>query len=147
MITTNYLALSWTTSRGRDTYGYNIARLDDRATDQRYKCMGGGYDMLGTCVAQWLAASYQERLVAAGSAVTGLYGARRVPLAGGADKARISLDGACGLECMIKIAAAIGVRITTNYNRKAYRGNGVTEGYFVSDFGSAAALKAAEQTN
>lgn len=39
------LALSWSVSRGRDTYGYNICRLDDTSTGERFKCMGGGYDM------------------------------------------------------------------------------------------------------
>lgn len=38
---TNYLSLSWSISRGRDTYGYNIARLDDHATGKRYRCSGG----------------------------------------------------------------------------------------------------------
>ena len=137
---TNYLALSWSVSRGRDTYGYNIARLDDHATDARFKCMGGGYDMVGTCVGRWLAETYQERLMAAGEAVTGLYGARLRSGDGG-----VSLDGACGLDCMIRIAAAIGVRITSNYNRRANRGRGATEGYFVTDFGSADALRAAEK--
>jgi hypothetical protein len=35
-----YLAISWAISRGRDTYGYNICRLDDTLIDVRYRCMG-----------------------------------------------------------------------------------------------------------
>jgi hypothetical protein len=128
-VATNYLSLSWSTSRGADTYGYNICRLD---ADKRYRCMGGGYDMVGTVVANWLKERYQERLVAAGSAVTGLYGARKQSWG-------VSLDGACGLECMIQIAEAIGIRITQNYNRRARR----TDGFFVTDYGSAEALKLA----
>lgn len=57
------LALSWSVSRGRDTYGYNICRLDDTSTEERFKCMGGGYDMQGTVFGSWLEAGYQDRLV------------------------------------------------------------------------------------
>lgn len=138
MCKSNYLALSWSTSRGRDTYGYNICRLDDRATDKRYKCMGGGYDMVGTNVGHWLATEYQDRLLAAGSAVTSLYGARRGAWDGKPDS--VQLDGACGVECMIKIAAAIGVRVAPFYNKRTRR----NDGYFVTDYGNAAKMKAAE---
>ena len=140
MIKTNYLALSWSVSRGADTYGYNIARLDDRETDVRYKCMGGGYDMVGTCVGRWLAAVYQDRLLAAGEAVTGLYGARRVEFR--AVPHVIQLDGACGLECMIRIAEAIGISISRNSNKR-----GVPQGFMVTDYGSADALRAARGDN
>lgn len=58
------LALSWSVSRGRDTYGYNICRLDDTSTGDRFKCMGGGYDMQGTVFGEWLAANYQPELLA-----------------------------------------------------------------------------------
>lgn len=129
----NYLKLSWSISRGRDTDGYNICRLDDNNEGQRYRCMGGGYDMTGSVVGEWLKKTYQERLLAAGAAVTDLYGARRIG-------DYVSLDGACGLECMIRIAAVIGIRITANYNKRARR----TDGFFVSDFGSAEAMQKME---
>lgn len=135
---TNYLALSWSVSRGRDTYGYNICRLDDRETDKRYKCMGGGYDMKGTVFGDWLQDVYQERLMAlasdpskleeAGYAVKGylkhidLYG---ITFYSG----KATLDGACGLESMKRIAEAIGLEVTDNYNRRK-RG---TEGFFIMD--------------
>lgn len=131
---TNYLALSWSTSKGRDTYGYNIARLDDRATDQRFKCMGGGYDMIGTCVAEWLAANYQDRLIAAGEAVTGLYGARRVEWL--SKPATVQLDGACGLSSIRTIAEAIGLSLSATADRR-----GATTGFMVTDYGSADLFK------
>lgn len=137
MVKTNYLALSWSVSRGRDTYGYNIARLDDRATDNRFKCMGGGYDMIGTCVARWLSAEYQDRLLSAGQDVTGLYGARRVEFT--SKPHAIQLDGACGLECMIRIAEVIGVSISRNSNKR-----GVAQGFMVTDYGSGEELQAAK---
>lgn len=141
----NYLHLSWSVSRGIETYGYNICRLDDNATNKRYKCMGGGYDMVGTVIGQWLAdqyqdrlrdlaVTYQERLQPYGSTnwkqIPGLYGITF------RDDGRASLDGACGKESMIKIARAVGVDITSNYNRRKNR----TDGFFVSDFGSEAEL-------
>jgi len=61
-IPTTYLALSWSVSRGRDTYGYNICRLDVEHGGKRYRCNRGGYDMVGTVVADWLCGTYQERL-------------------------------------------------------------------------------------
>lgn len=42
------LDLTWSTSKARDTYGYNITRLDDSISGKRYKTCGGGYDMIGT---------------------------------------------------------------------------------------------------
>lgn len=148
----NYLALSWSTSRGRDTYGYNICRLDDRATDVRHKCMGGGYDLIGTVVGRFLAMNYQSRLVAIADQFASRYtkadGFKSSndsgKLYGGcyhADTDHVSLDGACGLSSMIAIAAAIGVQITQNYNRKGQR----TEGFFVSEYASAADMKAANE--
>lgn len=57
------IELRWTTSRGRDTYGYNICTLyaDGR---KLARCNGGGYDMEGTCLGTWLAREYADRLLA-----------------------------------------------------------------------------------
>lgn len=43
----------WSVSRGRETYGYNIctAYVDDEKVGQS---MGGGYDMQGAAIADWL---------------------------------------------------------------------------------------------
>lgn len=157
-VKTNYLPLSWSVSRGMSTYGYNICRLDDNATGKRFRCNGGGYDMVGTVIGQWLQSEYQERLLTlrdkahsryskaegyttkqdnnAFQARSSIYG-----MCFHADDNRVSLDGACGASCMIGIAAAIGVRVTANYNRRKQR----NDGYFVTDFGSAEALQAADK--
>ena len=96
-----YLKISWSISRGRDTEGYNICRLDDLATDRRYKCMGGGYDMTGSNLGQWLQAMYQERLVAIGNKASyicpdrndaGLYGMHYYP-ATDKKSAHVNIDG------------------------------------------------------
>lgn len=137
------LALSWSVSRGRDTYGYNICRLDDTSTGERFKCMGGGYDMLGTVFGEWLAANYQPELLALKDRANytrtkagefspanredSLYGMAYLE----ADD-RISLDGACGLECMIRIAEAIGLEVERDYIVKGRR-RGETVGWYVSE--------------
>lgn len=118
--TDTYLAISWSLSRGRDTYGYNIARLRDTVTGKAYRCMGGGYDMTGTVFGEWLENTHQDALRAiadqAGARYVGserirndaagaLYG--MVELSDG----RISLDGACGLSSMYRVARAIGLEL------------------------------------
>lgn len=137
-----FLALSWSVSRGRDTYGYNICRLDDRNTDERFRTCGGGYDMIGTVFAQWLSANFQPELCAliesrnselidAGYSVKGyqklpgLYGLTVRP--GKIKPGSIQLDGACGFSSMQAIAEAIGLEVTRSGNKR-----GQTIGFFVS---------------
>jgi hypothetical protein len=129
------LVTSTGTSRGRDTYGYTIVRLDDTSTGKRYRTNGGGYDMVGTVFGEWLQDRFQDRLMAIADRVhvqydfstsprirtentapDALYGmARLINLKGegkkhfGAD--RIALDGACGINSMIRIAEAIGLEV------------------------------------
>lgn len=143
----NYLSLSWSISKGRDTYGYNICRLDDRNNGQRFKCSGGGYDMVGTVFGEWLATYYQDRLLTlkdrasytrteAGEFVPAnredsLYGMAYLE-----KENRISLDGACGIECMIRIAEAIGLEVERDYIATGRR-RGETTGWFISEKESA----------
>lgn len=148
-VSTDYLALTWTTSRGQDTYGYNIARLDSHSTGKRFKCMGGGYDMIGTVVGKWLQDAYADRLlalrdtyateeagyqVAGYRKVPGLYGLTYSP------KGVPQLDGACGISSMERIAEAIGLSLSRTYNRKGH-----TTGYMVTDYGSGEALRLARK--
>lgn len=136
----NHLSLSWTTSRGRDTYGYNICRLDDRNNGQRFKCMGGGYDMVGTVFAEWLCTTYPEKLLAlkgrahyqillAGRQVNknedAIYG-----LTYHEKGDRVHMDGACGLECVLKVAELIGLDVQRDYIAKGRR-RGETIGWFI----------------
>lgn len=155
---TQYLALSWSTSRGRDTYGYNICKLTDG--HNKYSTCGGGYDMTGTVFAQYLEANFQDRLKRlhkrAGSeyrGVAGSYKAREgkhaYALYGRNEKRKvypglfygmtahydpkgklqkITLDGACGLSSMETIATAIGLEVKTTGNRKGH-----TTGFIVID--------------
>ncbi len=56
-----YLEFKWTVSRGRDSYGYNICTL---RADGAYvaRCNGGGYDMEGTCLGNYIASAFADRL-------------------------------------------------------------------------------------
>ena len=139
------LNLSWSVSRGRDTYGYNICRLDDtRRYGQRYRCNGGGYDMVGTVLGEFLADQYQYRLKeiknrapARGCTDSGkwhrfdnnepdtLYG-----MFWNMDKDRVLLDGACGVNSMIKVAEAIGLEIS--YKPTVGRSR-TSNGFYVRD--------------
>ena len=51
-----------TTSRGKDSYGYNICTLivDGKKVS---RCNGGGYDMQGTCFGNWLAYQFKDELL------------------------------------------------------------------------------------
>ena len=136
MENTTYLALTWAISRGRDTYGYNIARLDDRATGKRYRCSGGGYDMVGTVFGQWLQDFHQKRLQLLRDngpqgkpelkpyAQTGwtqredLYGLFFKP------DGSAHVDGACGIESMRHIAEACGLTVKSDYCTRKRRNVG-----------------------
>jgi hypothetical protein len=132
-ITALYLYISHGVSRGRDTYGYNIVSLQDAETGKRYRCNGGGYDMVGTVVGEWLQTRFQDRLqgIKERAHVTydfsqsprlrtenkdGLYGLANLiniqkPNKKTGDVDRLALDGACGINSMMRVAREIGVHI------------------------------------
>lgn len=120
------LSISWSVSRGRETEGYNICRLDDTATGKRYRTMGGGYDMTGTVFADWLADVYQSELIGISDQAharyesdgrhpynEGLYGMTFDAVAN-----RVTIDGACGMSSIERIARALGLTIQHVVNRR-----------------------------
>lgn len=137
----NKLTISWAVSKGVNTFGYNICRLDDRNNGHRFRTIGGGYDMIGTVFGQWLETYYQNELLEIQcnaymirSAKFGLienkgdtrfYGMTHDQI-----QNRIYLDGACGIESMIRIAEAIGLEVERDYIAKGRR-RGETIGWFV----------------
>jgi hypothetical protein len=131
----HHLSIKWTVSRGRDTYGYNICRLSDSQTGQSYKTCGGGYDMLGTVLANWLDSNFQAELQALASTVEQVvYTDTRTcckefyGMFMRSDQT-VHLDGGCGLDCMMKIAESIGLEIEREYIRTG-KNRGETTGYF-----------------
>jgi len=144
LVTKNYLSfttlkISWGVSKGRDIYGYNICRLDDEATGKRYRCNGGGYDMIGTVFGQWLAENFQPELLAIKDQAhrvwddlkgeksifreKSLYGMAHII---GKNSEKISLDGGCGISSMITIAQNIGLEVNYMPSKK-----GPTVGFYV----------------
>lgn len=57
------LQLTWSTSRGADTYGYNICTLRVHGERIASTC-GGGYDMTGTVLGDFIQEAFQRELVA-----------------------------------------------------------------------------------
>lgn len=55
------LTFHWTVSRGRDTYGYNICTLYADGVKVA-ACNGGGYDMQGTALGDFVASAFADRL-------------------------------------------------------------------------------------
>ncbi|KAF1049304.1 hypothetical protein [Xylophilus sp.] len=146
-MTATHLTITWTTSRARDTYGYPICRLTDPTTGRRWRCYGGGYDMLGTVVADWLEEAHQTRLAALyRSAPYGKWHSRPVGIPGYYHKDhramtwrplrdRIVLDGGQGLASIQRIAEAIGLHLQPVADAK-----GRSVAFTVTDHGSAEAL-------
>lgn len=119
-----YLALSWSVSRGRDTYGYNICRLDDTKVGHRFRCMGGGYDMTGTVFGEWLAEYHQDKLRELSADAVPYVGThKKHPTLYGlffrADGSAYC-DGACGMSSMRTIAEAIGLTVRYASNKKGH---------------------------
>ncbi len=129
-----FLTVKHSISKAQDTCGYNRVTLIDQSTGKRYTCVGGGYDMLGTCLGQYLQANHQVELLGlvcrAKQAVTfdaesnryrftdnpvssALYG-----LTYNAKLNAMQLDGGCGFECMVRIARAAGLTVNLHHDKK-----------------------------
>lgn len=119
--------LQWkvTTSRGQNTYGYNIVSLYINGVKE-FSTNGGGYDMHGTVLAQYVKAKFADRLKNLASNRgslddgTGYYGLtfthvdkeKKVQyLKKYEDGAKIWLDGACGWNAIASIMHAIGLQM------------------------------------
>lgn len=108
------LELKWTISKAKDTYGYNVVTLWDRG--KRYKASGGGYDMTGTVFANWLWENYSHKIISTiKDNEKDYYGFKKYVRE---DKESYYIDGACGLDCMLRIAKAIGLEVQSIYGRR-----------------------------
>ena len=111
---------TWTVSRAADTYGHNrcTLRIDGKRVAA---CVGGGYDMRGTCFADWLQQHAAEGLkTLSGNRGTGdkggFYGLTFYHPTKGYSKrwrngCKTILDGGCGFESIHTIAAKLGYKL------------------------------------
>lgn len=95
---------------GKYTYGYNIVTLTDQSTGRKYRTNGGGYDMVGEVFSRWMDDNYRERYQ--GLNLDSYHGLHE------GDGGYRYTDGACGLNCMERIAEAIGLEYQAVYSRK-----------------------------
>ena len=128
------LVWRWTTSRARNSYGWNICTLYADGEKVGSTC-GGNYDMMGTAFGEFLENTYHDRLLKlhhrAGSRYSispsgeykrlttkkphrwsnhgELYGLTAYYKRGEKKPFKMSLDGATGTESMWKIARKIGL--------------------------------------
>lgn len=121
------LVFKGTVSKGRDMYGYNICSLWVNGYKET-SCNGGGYDMQGTCLADYLLAHYKDRIIKLkaqygsmdkGKGFYGLIywkkGKRRRAYSEGTE---VCLDGACGFSSIERIAKKIGLQLNFVRNSK-----------------------------
>ena len=141
-----FLAFSRGESRGRDTYGYPIYRLTDRNTGQVFKCMGGGYSLIGENLGYYLKQLLNDEPQALEALATGVYkeiqNNEGIPyglsfrnheilkkdgeyVASKIRKAirerKFYIEGSCGESCMKQIAKIMGIKITDQYQRATTR--------------------------
>lgn len=106
------------TSRGKDTYGYALVTLYHDGV-KISSCNGGGYDMAGTVLGEWIKKNFSAKLkkfssnYGTGDTVKGFYGlvfykddGKRVHEYG--KDVKVSVDGACGWSAMMRILEACG---------------------------------------
>jgi len=117
------LEFKWTVSRGQDTYGYNICSLyvGGRKVSS---CNGGGYDMEGTALGNWIMANFQDKLkklpsnYGSGDNKEGFYGlgfynskTNKLQHRWSKNVKQAYIDGACGLSSVKDILKAIGFNL------------------------------------
>jgi hypothetical protein len=133
------LKYKWGTSRGVNTQGYTICTL--YADGQKVaSCNGGGYDMKGTCLADWICQAFGQELRGLAAQAHSHYLLTPIPLKGRQRKQKyqydrqddrkggnlygmtahwlpdgslknVTLDGGCGFESMRRTIEALGYEI------------------------------------
>ena len=124
------IEIRWTVSCAKSTYGYNICSLWE-AGKKVASCKGGGFDMPGTVLGNWLKLNYASRIEKLyAPKFFGLIFVKKRNnrdcdcvdasneykyLKKYSNGCRISLDGSCGWSNMEKVAGAIGLTIKQDY--------------------------------
>lgn len=150
------LSMTVGTSRGQDTYGYTIVTLIDGLTGEKFRAMGGGYDMRGTVLGEWFTHCLKTNTFLRQAFAKGvakmlkeypedrLYGLNMKTRKGteGWVKARLNreilnsefhLDGACGTNLIEEFIKCTGLNIKGQYIRATTRrGTDKFTGWYVS---------------
>lgn len=137
---TRTVTIHWTTSRARDTYGYNVVTFRDERGRAIGRASGGGYDMVGSAFGDVLEHFFAQRLrtvaatrasrIVPDASVGPMWHAERGPevlygltvyLGKDGNAIRASIDGACGINSVESIAEAMGLRLTWSLNRRGHK--------------------------
>ena len=117
------LNLKWSTSKARDTYGWN--RLTGTSNAGKYVTCGGGYDMVGTVIGDFVTEEFQSQLKQYASTLT------KAPF--GCTKhfkfeecyglfmrenGSVYIDGGCGQETVRRIVENAGLEIHFSHNKR-----------------------------
>jgi len=116
------LDIKWSISRGRETYGWNIVTITDTDTGKKYRTTGGGYDMQGTVLGDWVQDVLQDDLMRIKERAQSVYTDKRFQVIETnhthlygmtfyTNDNKVVLDGGCGENCIIRIIEACGYNI------------------------------------
>ena len=113
------LNFKWTTSRARDSYGYNICTLKGFRGNKISSTCGGGYDMKGTVFGDMINKYFAHELKKLSS--KDFYGlshynpnaktCKRRFLKRATSNTKTYVDGGCGFDSMRRILEKIGYKI------------------------------------
>lgn len=141
---THVLKLNWSKSKARDSYGWTVASLKDIKTGKVYRASGGGYDMRGTVLGEWLNDVFKEELktiapkaMAKFSNKTGLIHREDAFKGGQYDRdmvfygtyayyddsgnlEKVVIDGSCGQSEVLALAKEIGLDVEYHHEIETY---------------------------
>jgi len=131
------LSLNWTTSKAKDTYGYNRLALKDSRENTLSVTCGGGYDMQGTLLGNFINDNFSELLKRINSGdfygLTHYNSKRHKHQKKSSKNTRTYVDGGCGIESMRKILAKIGFEfkfISETTNNKIFTFQALPKGHY-----------------
>ena len=106
------LAFTYGTSRAENSYGYNLVTLTGVVgNESKYRECGGGYCMIGSAMGQFIQDQFGDALKELTGQVENFYGFFN-------RNNKVSVDGACGVDCMEKILKnLLGYEISYEYKR------------------------------
>lgn len=106
------LAFTYGTSRAENSYGYNLVTLTGVVgNESKYRECGGGYCMIGSAIGQFIKDQFGDALKELTGQCENFYGFFN-------RNNKVSVDGACGVDCMEKILKnLLGYEISYEYKR------------------------------